>query len=372
MALQACAPRLQQSARRSLGPALASEHTRLPARPVTVAPSHLAWDFGRVSVFPRNATELEPRATPAVETRKWTELYQLSAIIPIPSKEHDGPKAATASAPVRTVSREAAPGGEDLADGQTVELPVFVCSYPEDVDADSITSALTYSPSVTVSADEPKTQADFGTTWGNHVRTGPGGRIHKAPGRWEVSATYENPIVIKVYKDTGPHGQVNIESETDPDIKAGNYSQVAADLTPGTDNRPPRRKFWARDLTLVHEQFHAQDGQTFCKAAVDSEQKALNAQTASTLDEVKALLDPIPDRIIAARAKGMAPPGNEDRAYAAGAAAYKDRANKIAVQGKAGKYTAGLEQPSLTEDVGTAVADLGESSEPPIRVISET
>jgi len=104
---------------------------------------------------------------------------------------------------------------EGLEDGETADLPGYASSYPPDGETDSISANFTYSPSVAVSPDEPKDPTDFGTTWGNHIRTS-GGKIHKEPGRFEVTLTYENPIVIKVYKDTGPRNQINIESETDP------------------------------------------------------------------------------------------------------------------------------------------------------------
>ncbi|HET6467780.1 MAG TPA: hypothetical protein VFG43_05310 [Geminicoccaceae bacterium] len=276
-----------------------------------------------------------------METQARVERYGLSATIRIagPERDADGTAEGFAWPPPAVPAPEPAPGARDLAEGESAELPVFTSSYPLDPDADSISASLTYSPSVAVSGKEPKSKQDFGTTWGNHIRSS-GGRISRDTGVFKVTLTYENPIVIKVYKDTGPRGQVDIASESDPDIDAGNYGKVASDLTPGSDDRPPRQKFWARDLTLVHEQFHATDGQKFCKAAVAAEEAALNKQTAATMDEVKQLLKDIPDRIIQARAAGMTPPASEDRAYADGAPLYKARADAIRTQGKAGKYPA--------------------------------
>jgi hypothetical protein len=274
-----------------------------------------------------------------METRTWTERYRFSAAIRMSPAECDADVTAEGHPwpPPMTPQPEPEPGLEDLAEGESAELPVFTSSYPPDPDADAISASLTYSPSVTVSPDEPKSKTDFGYTWGNHIRTS-GGRISRRSGTFYVTLTYENPIVIKVYKDTGPRGQVDIDGENDSDIHAGNYPQVAKDLTPGMDDRPPRQQFWARDLTLVHEQFHATDGQKFCKAAVATEEAALNRQSAADMDEVKQLLKDIPDRIIQARAAGMTPPGSEDRAYADGAPAYKARADAIKARGVAGKY----------------------------------
>jgi hypothetical protein len=225
----------------------------------------------------------------------------------------------------------------DGLDGEDVDLPVMESSYPPDGEADrAISSNLTYSPSVTVSPDQPKAKTDFGFTWGNHISTAPGGKIHPTPKTFEVTQTYENAIVIKVYSDKGPHDQVNIESELDSDITKANLAKVAADLAPSAAGVPPRTRFWARDLTLIHEQFHATDGQTYCKAELASAQTTLNAQTAASMDDVKALLRPIPDQLVKGREKGMV--GGEERAYKAGTAAYKDRADKIKANGAAGKY----------------------------------
>jgi hypothetical protein len=307
--------------------------------------------FEGISIFPVDA-----------DTIVSTERYQFSTTIRLPRRERDsgGPTPDAPTGQVATGEPESI--GEELAEGQTGELRVFTSSYPEDPDTDSVVGNLTYSPSVTVSPDEPKDKKDFGSTWGNHIRTAKGGRIHRGTAGFEVTLTYENPIVIRVFKDAGPRGQTNIESDTDPNIKAGNYPKVASDLTPGPRDVPPRGQFWSRDLTLIHEGFHAKDGKKFCGDAVAAEQAALSKQTASTVAEVNALLKPIPDRVIAARAKGMAPPGNEDRAYADGAAAYRSRADKIRARGKAGKYTASLDLLFPEEDVGVKLAEDGEPS----------
>lgn len=57
----------------------------------------------------------------------------------------------------------------------------------------------------------------------------------------------------------------------------------------------------------------------------DGIRKAEGAPQAATMDDVRALMDPIPMRIVTARGTGMAK-GGEDRAYAAGKAAYQNRA----------------------------------------------
>jgi len=313
------------------------------------------WVFGGVPIF--------SSAGPSIaETR--IERYNLSATIRIPDAERDSDEGSGSSSETSTSTNYASSissGTGELADGESVDLPIIDLSDLAESESDSVSATLGYSPSVTVSADEPTDKTDFGSTWGPHVRTAADGKIHRNKTTYEVTQTYENPIVIKVFADTGPRSQVNIESETDSDIKAGNYTKVASDLTPGTDNRPPRGKFWARDLTLVHEQFHATDGQKFCKAAVDAAQKDLNTQTASSVDDVKALMRPIVKQIIDARAAGMTKPASEDRAYADGAKLYKARADKIKANGTAGKYTASIEPtPTPDEPGGSQLPTPGE------------
>ena len=266
-----------------------------------------------------------------------TEQYHLNASIPVARAAADDPGAADLSA---------AQDGGAATDG----VPDAVSVGPEDatedveptmIQADAIASQLGYTTSVTPQQGDPTDKTEFGFTWGSHVQTAPGGRIHhdKPSSTWQVSQTYDNPVTFRVFTSAGPRGQKDIGGPDDPKIKKGNFAQVAADLTPGPDGRPPRNQFWSRDLTIAHELFHARDGQNFCRQAVAHEQQQLNTQQAATMDDVQALMHPIPMRIITARGTGMAN-GGEARAYAAGKAAYQNRADTIRGNGKANKYTA--------------------------------
>ena len=101
--------------------------------------------------------------------------------------------------------------------------------------------------------------------------------------------------------------------------------------------RPPRTKFWAQDLTIVHEQFHVTERRGFATIGVNDAQTWLNAQTASSAADVQALLAQVPAKVIAT-SDSKANPGKENRAYGAGAAAYATRANAITTKGNAGQY----------------------------------
>jgi hypothetical protein len=264
-----------------------------------------------------------------------TEQYHLNASIPVARAAADDPSAADLSA---------AQDDGAAADGIPNAVSVGLEDATEDVEptmiqADAIASQLGYTTSVTQKQVDPTDKTEFGFTWGNHVSTAPGGKIHhdKPSSTWQVSQTYDNPVTFRVFTSAGPRGQTDIEGPEDPMIKKGNFVQVAADLTPRPDGRPPRNQFWSRDLTIAHEQFHVVDGQGICRQAVSNEQQQLNQQQAATMDDVRALMDPIPMRIVNARGTGMAK-GGEDRAYAAGKAAYQNRADTIRANGKANKY----------------------------------
>jgi hypothetical protein len=314
-------------------------------------------------------------ATSAPSAGEWagvtpypTQRFTISARIPVRgSREADSPgEQGTATTrpleeqpqPAPTPAAENARPGEDarpdrsgdLAVGETVALPdQWVVDPTEEQDA--IRSTLTYVPKVDVLPDEPKDKGDFGTTWGNQVGRR-NAKLRRDSGEFVLTAEIHNRITIRVFKDAGPRGQANVESETSSKITKANYPTVVRDLTPDKTGRPPRDQFWCRDLTLVHEKFHADDGQKYCRAAVDAAQKELNAQTASSKDDVVALLDLVPQKIINARAAGMAKPGSENRAYTDGSAAYAARAKAIDTNGKANKYT--MAEPGTPPDTRLA------------------
>lgn len=212
-------------------------------------------------------------------------------------------------------------------------------------EGDAVSAALAYAPTVNHPGTAPP-PGNFGQTNGNHIH--PNVKEFHYSGakkQYTVRVDYENDIQVLVCADKGPRNQTDIESPTDSDITKVNYQKVASDLTPDLANEggtPPRTQFWARDLTLVHEDFHATDGQRFCQKAVTDAQTDLNAQTLPApadkkFSELNNLIRPIPGKIVQARGAGMAN-GGEQRAYQAGAAAYQARADAIKAAGKAAKY----------------------------------
>ena len=134
---------------------------------------------------------------------------------------------------------------------------------------------------------------------------------------------------------------VDIESDSDPDITKTRYPTIVSDLTPNMSKfggYPPRTQFWARDLTIKHEKFHADEHQKFGFSGVFQAWAWLAGQRANTLIEAMKLVYRVPGRVSAVMDLGLAHPAIEERAYGDGVAAYTARANAIKTKGDAGKY----------------------------------
>jgi hypothetical protein len=217
--------------------------------------------------------------------------------------------------------------------GETVVLPDMAVSVGSGGDdQDAVSGAITYSPSVTqagtVSPFGETKWYTFGVTGARVVRT------PSSPSVFVTTFTLTNPITFNV---TSP--KTSIASENDPAITNTNFPTVASDLTPTTfqGGKPPRTQFWARDLTVVHEQFHCNERKTFGAAGTTQAQAWLSGQSASSVADVQALVAQVPARVIAS---SVAAAGTvhekETRAYTAGAQEYRTRADAIRAKGALG------------------------------------
>jgi hypothetical protein len=103
-------------------------------------------------------------------------------------------------------------------------------------------------------------------------------------------------------------------------------------------NQPPRSLFWAEDLTIVHERFHADEHEKFGREGALAARDWLDGQTARTLDEVQALVGRAVQIVTQRITAAMAPPAVEQRAYDHGAADYAARARAIKTKGDARGY----------------------------------
>ena len=112
-------------------------------------------------------------------------------------------------------------------------------------------------------------------------------------------------------------------------------SQIVSDLK----GRPPRTKFWAKDLTVRHEKYHVKDFVDIGKSSATGAETWLAGQNAAKKEDVPALLDKAwNDKIFKEWDKFTDPPKVEERAYDDGVASYKARAAAIKAKGDKGGY----------------------------------
>jgi hypothetical protein len=108
-------------------------------------------------------------------------------------------------------------------------------------------------------------------------------------------------INAKITFQVAGGNRTNIASDTDPSMTQTNYPAVVSDLAPSAaavnqgglslmKNPPPRTKFWAEDLTIKHEGFHAAEDVKFGQEGATLGQNWLKTRTARNFDEVEALL----------------------------------------------------------------------------------
>jgi hypothetical protein len=245
------------------------------------------------------------------------------------------------------------------AEGESVSLPEIKLMTPKELIEDSIVSVLGYTHSISRSGElDP---GDFGATWGYDFSMSDV-NVFSLPSAYLVTASVNNPIHYQVRDSAGPNKEVNIESESDPQINATNYSQAAADLTPNKADlggRPPRTKFWSRDFTDRHERFHATEGATHCMIGTLQAMTWLSSQVASNANQVKQLVSQVPARVSNARAAAMAFPGRENRAYGDGVPVYQARATAIKNKGDAGGYAAAAAGAAAGTAAGMAAGAAG-------------
>jgi hypothetical protein len=296
---------------------------------------------------------LESRAPAAAETETRTSTIAVTAEIrrsvePRPSGErgacagadHDaegdhGEAVVDAGAVTAALTSQAAPVSEPQ-DGARVALPDLVT--PRDLavpDTDSVVGAITYSPTVTQSG----VVNPFGaTTWANFNVTG--ATVTPGAGSFAAAFTLENPITYNV---SSP--KTSIADENDAALTNANFAAAADDLTPDMarqNGKPPRRRFWARDLTLRHERFHSDERSRLNRAGAAQAQTWLSAQAAGSVADVQALIAQVPGRVITASQAAVGTlDEKESRAYGDGAPSYQARADAIRTKGALGSGSGG-------------------------------
>jgi hypothetical protein len=259
-----------------------------------------------------------------------------------PTMPVEAPAGTTAEpSTAHTAETPAAQTAETPATQTMTRLPDIVIPGADRLsEADGITPALTYNPTITKSGTSPGPDL-FGVTRGYDIRVS-NIRIMNIFGAYLVYAQVDNPITYEVCSSTGPNGEQSIDSASDAKITAANYQQVADDLTPDMSDlngRPPRDQFWAEDITNTHERFHCTDGLGHARDGVRVAASWLGGQTANSQADVQNLLGQVPQKVADVRMAAMTMPGREERAYGDGAGAYNARALMIRMKGRLGVYT---------------------------------
>lgn len=243
------------------------------------------------------------------------------------------PSALAASAPTQSDAASAESPSASTAPGGAGSVSVPDMIMPEELtvaDHDSVKGAIRYSPSIA----QAGTVEPFGATTWNRFNV-KDITVASSRGAFTANFTLENPITFNVASP-----KTSIDSIDDSALTNANFRKAAKDLTPDMSlqgGKPPRRKFWARDLTVRHERFHSEERQRFHADASAQAQQWLSAQTAAGVDDVRELISKVPGRVIAAsRAAAGTVDEKETRAYGNGAASYTARAEGIAAKGAKG------------------------------------
>ncbi|HBL14860.1 MAG TPA: hypothetical protein DD379_26415, partial [Cyanobacteria bacterium UBA11162] len=279
------------------------------------------------------------QAKPLAETFQWGTTNTTESTLPNGQRQHIHRMPFT-----QVISRAEIPDSKTEEGQVEQEKPIFVGTVisPEQIESsslDSINSTVTHVPSVARGGAGP---SGFGVTRSQIRFTNV--TITPSTGTFTVTGDLVHDITWQVRSGTGPSGQIDIQDENDSDITAGNYQQVARDLTPNmsSDNgRPPRTNFWAEDLTIRHELFHARNQReaSFGPQCTTAAQTWLNAQTAASAADIQNTLlrQALTEGIRVFNAL-VAAPTTEGDAYGDGAPLYRSRANAIKTKGDAGGY----------------------------------
>ena len=262
---------------------------------------------------------------------------------------HDEPGPTAGATPAAQAGTAAATGPEpaptppiDLDDGtlyieQMGGLPAMkeTSGVADAVSASLAYSATTTQGGITLGATE------FGQTTGS-LKHFSNVAITPGAGKFSVTADLKQAVKWDTRATVGPSNQVEITDDSDPDLSNTNYPTVVSDLTPDLSDlkgRPPRTKFWAKDLTVKHEKYHVKDFVDIGKTSAADAETWLAGQNAAKKEDVPALLDKAwNDKIFKEWDKFTDPPAVEERAYDDGVASYKARAAAIKAKGDKGGY----------------------------------
>ena len=288
-----------------------------------------SWNFGNIPVFSASAQPQHDSKSGDREDKSEGQTRTVSVV----HREH-----LSARIPKR--------GGKGAGEEKAVHFPEPVGAAAQH-QADSVTAILGYQNSIT-QADPKPDPKEFGTT--RPYFTMENKKANLDNGIYTVNAVVNAKITFQVDGGT----RKNVASANDANITQTNYPTVVSDLTPSATahepdmykNQPPRTQFWAEDLTITHERFHANEDMAFGQEGTTAAQNWLNQQTARSYDDIGRMFAPAIQKVAGYVDTKMAAPGRERRAYDAGAADYQARADAIKRKGDAKGYVPRAAAPS--------------------------
>jgi hypothetical protein len=267
-----------------------------------------------------------PYATPTDEAIDGGADAAFSLDILVARREGPAPEPAAQEAPRPTLmAADAAEAGEEPKEEVGPDGTAVV------EEGDAIAPALAYSGAVGARATPPDASL-FGVTTTNvkmnGLSVGPG-----AAGQFKVIGGVDVTAKWSVHS----RGRTDVPYYAAPVVTADTYPKVASDLKPNMSSdggRPPRQRYWAKDLTERHERFHANERtDKYGKAAFEFAKAWLASQTASTEQEANDLANKVPDKMFESYNASFVP-GKENRAYGDGAIAYQVRSDMAKTYGE--------------------------------------
>lgn len=166
--------------------------------------------------------------------------------------------------------------------------------------------------------------------------------------KWDVrdknTVYVSGEVTVDCSWDVQALGRTDVGSADDAVLTPQNFMQAYYDLRHEGD-RPERKQFWSKSFTQQHEQFHCAEYYTNAQAATTSAVSWLTSQPISVPTSVlgveigksvQSQIDPLVAQLpekVKAEVKSKFDSGGEDRAYGAGAQAYRTLANAIRDRG---------------------------------------
>lgn len=325
------------------------DFTKIPALPQTLAASDCAASKSIVQHHRQGFSATVRREREETSSGESQQIWNMPAIErAVPASQGDSmgerERKPEADQPTPTAQPAMAAGRETASEPKQGKVlfpdlgPVLLPGQ-----SDAVTGNLTFISSITQDQGAPDA-GEFGTTRPRFDIT------HRAADYKDKTYTVTGEVDATVTFDVAGGSRKDIPSDSAPDITQQNYPDVVRDLTPVNapvhtgglnlfKNQSPRSHFWAEDLCIKHERFHAGEDVQFASNGTTAAQSWLGQQTAGSYDDIDKKLFPHVLQIVLDTVKnGMVFPAREQRAYDDGASSYLARAQAIRKKGDAKGY----------------------------------